>query len=108
MDIPIGLELLRMCQYKDPLERWQREDWLELGEILDMCSKENNDCNRDGCNASCDYLLKYKIGCDPSQFGYKEKANAKSYGEGRKAPDRSDPWIPPLTIKGFKDNIIRC
>ena len=103
--IPIGLEALRMLSYKDPRERWAREDWLEFGGIMDKCSEEHNNCKRKGCKASCDDLMACGVKCSPSQFGHKEKANAKTRGSTHDI-DRSESWIPTFTT-GFKDEILR-
>jgi len=102
---PVGLQALQLCQYKDPEERWGSEDWLELGDILDICSVDHDDC-KCGNTVECRRLMESGITCCPTRFGYNEKANAKTRGS-LNGKDKTDSWIPALTIPHFRDNVLR-
>ena len=106
LEPPVGLQALQLIQYKDPLERWEREDWLELGDILDSCSTDHDDC-RCGRRRNCQHLMSEHLGVSPMRFGYNEKANAKSR-DGGYWSNRNGSWIPTLKIKGSRDIIIKC
>ena len=105
--IPIGLEALRMVEYKSPAEPWTREAWIELGNIIDGCCEKVNGCeNCNGCRGECHRRLTDDMQTSPRKWGYNEKAGACSSGAGYKGKDKSESWIPTFTT-GFKDGILR-
>ena len=102
--IPIGLEVLRMVDYNSKTERWTRETWLELGEIIDGCCEEHDGCeNCNGCRGECNRRLASDMCTNPHKWGYKERADACSTGGGYKDGDKSEPWMPTLTLPNFKE-----
>ena len=104
-EIPKGLEVLRMVDYNGKTERWTRELWLELGEIIDGCCEEHDGCeNCNGCRGECNRRLASDMCTNPRKWGYREKADAHSSGAGCKdKPDSTGDWMSAGKLPNFKE-----